>query len=188
MKSLLLHPALGFVELSSIANGYVVSDAMVKKASVHIVLSEPTSSGKYLVMISGDVAEVHESLKAAMEVSEGFLLDEFFIPQLHSEIASYFNGQLKRQKNLEALSIIETKTVASSIFATDAALKNAQVQLVDLQLGKGIGGKGYFVLSGKLFDIQAAHAAALKSIEVKGTLVRGEVVTSTHEDVRELCI
>lgn len=188
MKSLFLNPALGFVELSSIANGYVVSDAMVKKAPVHLVLSEPTSSGKYLIMISGSVASVHESLKIAMEVSEGFLLDEFFIPQLHSEVVNYLNGQLKTQKNLEALSIIETKTVASSIYAGDAALKEAQVQLVDLQLGRGIGGKGYFVLSGKLFDVQAAHAAALKSIESKGTLVRSEIVTSTHEDIRQLCI
>ncbi len=178
--------ALGLIELASIARGFVVSDAMVKKAPVQLLLSEAISGGKYLVMIGGDVAPVDESLKSGREFSESDLIDELFIPQLHHQVRLGLINQFEKISALEALAIIETKTVASTIVACDQALKTAEVSLRDLRLGKGIGGKGYFVVSGPLYEVQAAHDAALISIEGKGTLVRSEVVTQAHADVSQL--
>lgn len=181
-------PALGLIELSSIARGFIVSDVMVKKAPIELLLSQPISSGKYLVMIAGEVASVQESLQAGREASETHLVDDFFIPQLHTQVGLTLNGRNGAQKNIEALGIVETRTVASAILASDAALKTADVHLVELRLGQGIGGKGYFVFSGALPDVQAAHEGALNVIKERGTLLRSEIVTSAHDDVRQLCI
>ena len=180
--------ALGLIELSSIARGFVISDAMVKKAPIQLLLSEAISGGKYLVMVGGDVAPVEESLKSGRGLAESDLVDELFIPQLHHDVRLGLINQFEKISSLEALAIIETKTVASSILACDQALKAANVSLRDLRLGKGIGGKGYFVVSGALYEIQAADEAARACLETRGTLVRSEVVTQAHEDVTQLCI
>ena len=179
-------PALGLIELDSIARGFIVSDVMVKKAPVKLLLSEPISSGKFLVMIAGEVASVQESMKVGREAAENHLVDDLLIPQLHSQVSLTLNGRNGVGKNIEALGIVETRTVASAILASDAALKTADVHLMDLRLGQGIGGKGYFVFSGVLTDVQAAHNGALHVIQERGTLLKSEVVTSVHEDMRDL--
>ena len=43
-------PALGLIELESIARGMVVADALVKKAAVRISLAEAITPGKYLLI------------------------------------------------------------------------------------------------------------------------------------------
>lgn len=178
--------ALGLVELTSIARGFIVADAMVKKAPIELLLSEAISGGKYLVMVGGDVASVEESLKDGRELADNTLVDELFIPQLHHQVRLGLLNQFEKLLSLESLAIVETKTVASSIVACDQALKTAEVNLRDLRLGKGIGGKGYFVVSGALHEVQAAHEAARAIVETRGTLVRSEVITQAHADVREL--
>ncbi len=180
--------ALGLIELDSIALGLIVSDVMVKKAPIELLLSEPISSGKYLVMVAGEVAPVEEALQVGREASETHLVDDFLIPQLHFQVGLTLNGRNGKGQKVEALGIVETKTVASAILASDAALKTADVHLVELRLGQGIGGKGYFVFSGVLTDVQAAHQGALSVIQDRGTLLRSEVVTSVHQDVKDLCI
>ena len=51
-------PALGLLELESLARGVVVADALVKQAAVHIALAEPVTPGKYLLVFTGAEAEV----------------------------------------------------------------------------------------------------------------------------------
>ena len=49
-------PALGLVEVGSIARGMVVMDAMVKRAPADVVDNWTASPGKYLVLVAGEVA------------------------------------------------------------------------------------------------------------------------------------
>ena len=46
-------PALALVELSSIARGVVVTDAVCKKAPVDVVRSAPVSPGKFVSLFVG---------------------------------------------------------------------------------------------------------------------------------------
>ena len=50
--------AIGIVELSSIAAGYATGDAMLKAANVNMLLTRSICSGKFMVMVGGDVAGV----------------------------------------------------------------------------------------------------------------------------------
>ena len=63
-------PALGFVELSSISRGLFLTDTVLKKAPVRIIVSEPVSSGKHVILYMGEVAAVDESHQAALELSD----------------------------------------------------------------------------------------------------------------------
>ena len=53
-----MHNAVGIVEVSSIAMGYEVQDAMLKAANVELLVARTICSGKYLVAVGGDVAAV----------------------------------------------------------------------------------------------------------------------------------
>ena len=75
--------SIGLVELSSIAAGYMVTDAMLKAAGTELLLSRSICSGKYMTMVRGEVAEVTASVEAGREWGRGFIVDTFIIPNLH---------------------------------------------------------------------------------------------------------
>ena len=66
--------------------------------------------------------------------------------------------------------------VAAAIVACDAACKEAPVAVLAMRLGKGIGGKGVFSLSGDLSDIEASVAAASRSVEARKTVIAVEII------------
>ena len=57
-------PALGILEIATIARGIVVADAALKRAPAVLLHSRAVSGGKHLVMLEGGVAEVFESMAA----------------------------------------------------------------------------------------------------------------------------
>ena len=50
--------AIGMVEFTSIARGIYVADQMVKVSEVEIVSSTTSCPGKYITIVTGDVAAV----------------------------------------------------------------------------------------------------------------------------------
>ena len=74
-------PALALVELSSIARGHRVADAMLKRAPVRLMRAEPVSPGKFLVLVEGDVAAVDESFRVGADVAGDRAVDKLFLPQ-----------------------------------------------------------------------------------------------------------
>ncbi|HMD13977.1 MAG TPA: BMC domain-containing protein, partial [Bacteroidota bacterium] len=120
--------SIGLIELTSIAAGFQVADAMLKAAEVEIILSRTICSGKYMVLIGGDVAAVTSSVEAGGMAGRGSIIDAFVIPNVHPEVFPAIAGATKVDV-LEALGIVESFSVASLIEAADAAMKAARVQL-----------------------------------------------------------
>ena len=176
-----MKPAIGLIELSSIARGLLASDAMIKKAPVEILLSQTTSPGKYLVLVSGDVASVQEATQAGIHIAESFLIDSLFIPNVHEQIVPAIRKKFRKVK-LDSVGVVETLSVASAILSADQALKTAHVDLIEMRLGQGLGGKGYFVLSGELSEVEAAVSSATKILEDSKMVLRSEMIPRPHED------
>jgi microcompartment protein CcmL/EutN len=175
-------PALALVELSSVARGLSTVDALVKKAPVRIDQAHPISPGHFLIVFTGDVAEVEESFTEALAAAGDRLIDQVFLPQVHGEVATAVAGAIVGRDLTDlSVAIVETFTVASAISASDAACKAAEVQVIQMRLGQGLGGKAYFVLAGELYDIEAAVSAAtgaIPSSHVQDT----EIIPRPHAD------
>lgn len=62
---------MGLIELNSIASGFEVTDAMLKSAEVELILARTICSGKYMVVIGGDVAGVRAAVESGLEVWGG---------------------------------------------------------------------------------------------------------------------
>src|SRR5262249_13320287 len=123
--------AIGAIETSSIAQGVVTGDSMVKTADVELLQATTLTPGKYWVLIGGEVAPVRASLRRGLEVAAEPLLDSLFIPQLHAQVLPALGGAVARRDD-DALGVIETLTAASAIEAADAAAKAAAVTLRDV--------------------------------------------------------
>ena len=172
--------AIALLELASIAQGYFLCDAIVKRAPVQLLRAEAVSPGKFLILFGGDVASVEESYETAMEHSTEDLLDTLYLPYLHEQVLPAIAGQPQTEA-LDAIGIFECHTVSSSIVAADAAVKAADVKLLEFRVARGIGGKGYFTLTGELTEVEAALDAAIGSRD-DGSRVKSVIIPNPHED------
>ena len=176
--------SFGLIELTSIAAGFEVCDAMLKAADVRLLLSRSICSGKYIVLVCGDVGAVNASVAAGSHTGRHSLIDSFVIPNVHESIAPAISGTHKVEA-LEALGIIESFSVASLIEAADAAVKTAAVQLIEIRLAMALGGKAFVTLTGDVAAVQSAVDAGAAVVAQKGLLVnrvviphpRGELLT-----------
>jgi microcompartment protein CcmL/EutN len=174
--------AIGMIEMNSIAKGYAVGDAMLKAANVEILFNRTICPGKFMVMVAGDVAAVEAAMTAGLELGVETIVDELIIPNVHPSVFSAISGTRVIQQTA-ALGIIETFSVASIIEAADAAVKAANVELIDVHLAMAIGGKGYATLTGDVAAVTAAVAAGVEYIKDKGCLVERVVIPQPREEI-----
>jgi microcompartment protein CcmL/EutN len=174
--------SIGLIELSSIAAGFEAADAMLKAAEVELLLSRTICSGKYMVLIGGDVAAVAASVEAGCVASHGSVVDVFVIPNVHPGVFPAIAGTSKIDL-LEALGIIEAFSVASLIEAADAAVKAARVQLIEVRLAMALGGKAFVTLTGEVAACQAAVDAGAAIVAEKGLLVNKVVIPHPRKEL-----
>ena len=77
--------SIGLVEVASIATGYLAQDAMLKAADVELLLARTICSGKYLVVVGGDVASVQAAVDAGAARCRGSLIERRVVTKVHPE-------------------------------------------------------------------------------------------------------
>jgi microcompartment protein CcmL/EutN len=174
--------SIGLVELSSIASGFLVADKMLKTASVELLLSRTICSGKYIVLIGGDVAEVSSSVESGIAAGETAVIDSFVIPNVHPQVFDALKAITKVEK-LEALGVIEAFSVSSLIEAADAAVKAAKVDLIEIRLAMALGGKAFVTLTGEVEAVTAAIEAGTAIVSARGLLVNSVVIPAPRPEL-----
>lgn len=174
--------SIGLIELSSIAAGYLVGDAMLKAAEVEMLLSRSICSGKYIVMVGGDVAAVRASVDAGTVSGTGMVIDTFVIPNVHKDIFPAIAG-VSQVPMLEALGIVEAFSVACLIEAADAAVKTARVQLIEIRLAMALGGKAFVTMTGEVAAVRAAVDSAGAVCAERGLLVNKVVIPNPRKEL-----
>jgi microcompartment protein CcmL/EutN len=173
--------AIGLVETISIAVGVRITDEMVKAAPVEVLESTAICPGKFMVLVAGAVSPVESALEKGVAAGGEVVVDTLFIPNVHPGVFPAILGASDVDE-VEALGVVETFTVASTIAAADAAAKAARVTLIEIRLAKGLGGKAYFTMTGEVHEVEAATEAALAVARRGGNLVRNVVIPRPHPD------
>ena len=174
-------PAVAALEIATIARGIVALDQMAKRAETTIVTARSLSPGRYLILLSGPVAEVEEAMGAGLAAADEDRVDDVILRDPHPEVRGSLECSLDTEL-AESMAIVETGTVSATLLAADRALKNAEVHLMELRLGAGLSGKGVFTLTGALHMIEAARETIEASIPA-GRLVRLELIAQPHPDL-----
>jgi bacterial microcompartment shell protein len=175
--------AIAAIETSSIAQGTVVGDAMVKVAEVELIEACPISPGKYWVLVGGEVGPVGHAYRRGLEIAADTLLDHLFIPQLHDHVVPALRGTAPGRDD-DALGVLETLTAAAAIVAADRAAKAADVTVRDIRLANGLGGKGVVYLTGDGSNVQAAIEAGRAEASQRGLLSRSVVIPRLHAQMK----
>jgi len=173
--------ALALIELASIARGHVVADAMLKRAPVTLLRAEFVSPGKFLVLVAGDVASTDEAFRVGVDVAGDRAVDRLFLAHAHASLWPALT-HAGRRPTADSLGVVETTTVAATLLAADAAAKAAAVELFELQLARGIGGKAFFTVTGPLAEVEAAVDAAVNVLDA-ALLLATEIIAAPHGDL-----
>ena len=177
-------PTLGMIEFKSVARGVLATDAIAKKAQVRILETHPICPGKYMTVFCGEVAEVEESLKAGLEAGGDLVINHLFLPYLHESVIPALTATTG-VNDFGAIGVIETFSISACVAAADIAAKAADIKLVEIRLANGLGGKGYFIMTGPLTDIEAAMESAKKYVGNDGLLASSAIIENPHPDLIE---
>ncbi len=180
--------ALGIIELASIYKGYAVQDEVLKTANVQKLVARTICSGKYLMIVRGDVADVETAIEVAREVGGFSVVNLTTIPNIDPRVFPAIAGtttlQLNRkEQHVGAMLIIETFSVVSVIKAADYAVKEANLELMRVHLAMAVGGKGFAVITGDLSALESAVIPAIDYIKEDGMLCGYVIIKNPHEDV-----
>ncbi len=173
-------PAIALIELGSIAAGMFAADKMVKRSPVELLHAGTVQPGKYLILVGGGTAEVEESYREGMQSAPADILDEVFLPQVHPRVVDALEGE-RVYGEYESFVVLETSTIASIVRATDAAAKGALVEVAELRLGSGLGGRGFAVLTGERTDVEAAAETAARCLAGRNVTLCHSIISNVHE-------
>ena len=174
--------AIGVIESSSIAKGFEICDAMAKASLVTFLEAAPVCPGKYMIIIGGLVADVAHSVETGVEIAGSLQIDHLVIPNIDPQVFAAINrtGEIGR---VDALGILETYSVAAGISVADIAVKAAAVDLIEVRLSRGMGGKAFVLMTGTVADVTAAVDAASETVSTGGLLAAKTVIPSPHPDM-----
>ena len=148
-------PAIALIEYSSIALGTRALDSLLKKATVTLLRAGTVQPGKFAILFAGQVGAAEESYAAVL-------------------------GKRGNWTN-DTLGIIETPTMAAVLDAADAAVKGASVEIVELRLGDGLGGKGLAHFVGLQADMEAAIAIGSQRLAPRGQPICTAIIPRADE-------
>jgi microcompartment protein CcmL/EutN len=172
--------SVGLIELNSIAAGIQVADVMLKSAQVELILARTICSGKYMVIIGGDVDGVRASVENGLQQVEGAVIDHMVLANIHPDVFPAISGS-NDVRDLDALGVIESFSVGSLLEAADAAAKAASVRLLEIRLAMALGGKAFVTLTGDVSSVRAAVETGAAVVAEKGLLVNQVVIPAPSE-------
>lgn len=169
-------------EIMSIPLGFEACDAMLKAAEVELVSAGCVCAGKYYIVVVGEVAAVRSSVEAGAEVAGSTLIDSLVIPNVDEQVAPAISACTMPEK-MAALGVMETYSLCAAIHAADAAAKAAEIDLLEVRLGRGLGGKSFITLTGEVAAVEAAVKAAEALEETQGLMAQSVVIPAPHPDL-----
>lgn len=179
-----MYETIGFLELNSIAKGVEAADIILKTAEVDLIFAKAGCPGKYYILFTGEVAAVQAALDAGAQIGENYTVDQCVIPRVHPQVIQAIN-LAAMPETTGAIGVMEFFSVTASIYAADAAVKAAEVELLDVRLGTGIGGKSFVVLTGEVAAVREAIECGITTENAKGMLVSKVVIPNPRKEIFE---
>jgi len=151
------HGAIALLEFRTVAAGVLASDFMVKRSPIALLRCGTIHPGRFLILVGGSVASTEEAYAAGLQVGEnhGGLSGHVFLGDVHPFLHDAVLG-IRRDVEGDSLAVVETHSSPALLAAVDAAVKGTPVLLSEVRLADDLGGHAVALMSGDLFDVEAA--------------------------------
>ncbi|WP_406678365.1 BMC domain-containing protein [Neomoorella carbonis] len=174
--------ALGLIEYKSIARGVMAADAMLKAGNVELIQATVLCPGKFIALIAGAVGAVEVAVERGFSFDPAFAIAKFILPNVHPAVFPALTAtnpvELKG-----SFGIIETIDAASAVVAGDTAAKSGRVELIEIRLARGMGGKAVVFLCGELAAVEAAVKSVQDRLRDEGVIIATSIISSPHPDL-----
>ncbi len=174
--------AIGVIELKSVPKGVEATDSALKSAGVDVVSAHPACPGKYEIILTGSISNVTASVDHVLEKFGSYVIDSSVMGRIDEQVITALFGTQKAEKK-GSLGLIETFSAATTIKAADIAVKTARVDIFDLRVSRGMGGKGVVLLTGEVGDVTAAVEAGANYAKQTGQLSSSSIIAAPHADL-----
>ena len=163
--------SIGLLELKSIPAGIQSADEMLKAADVELLVASAICPGKYIIIISGQVAGT-------------FLICHHIINNVHASVPSALVGTVDVE-HVTALGMLETMSALTVVQAADIAAKASNITLMEVRVARGLGGKGYLIFTGEVSAVKSALNSCITQLAESGEITSSCVIPSPHKKLLE---
>ncbi len=177
-----MYKAIGVIELKSIPKGVEAADSALKSAGIEMVSSHPSCPGKYEIVLTGAISDVSVAVAHVESRFDGYVIDSSVMGRIDEQVIKALFGTQTGERG-GSLGLVETFSAASAIKAADIAVKTAKVEIYDLRVSRGMGGKGVVMLTGDVGDVTAAVEASANYAKSVSTLSSFTVIAAPHEEL-----
>ena len=174
--------SIGLLELKSIPIGIQTADEMIKAADVKLLTASPTCPGKYIVIISGQVGAVKSAMAVGQKLAGSYLVGHHIINNVHESLPAAILG-VTEVKKISSIGVIETITALAAVNAADIAAKAAKVDMIEIRIARGLGGKGFLVFTGEVSSVRSAVKACATIMGETGDITSHCVIPAPHKDL-----
>ena len=100
-----------------------MTDTMLKSANVKLLLNRTICSGKYLILVGGDVAPVTATVESGQSAPGGTRIDSCLIPSVGTSLFPAISGSVVIESHAE-LGVLESFSVAAVTVKTNGSCNN----------------------------------------------------------------
>ncbi len=182
MKNAKKIDCIGFIEYRSVAQGLAGADKMLKSSNVDLIFSAVLCPGKYVAMVAGDISSVQEAERAVHSNDEAFILSSAVLTDVDPRVFSALTAS-NHFSELDTLGVLETMDTVSAVLASDKIVKSANIDLLEVRLARGMGGKGVIFFSGELANVEEGMENGKNAIAESGTLIAWSIIPNARPEI-----
>ena len=180
-------PALAMLDVADVPPALLAVDLLAKEAFVRVHRAGTVQPGRYLILFGGDPEAVRRSMLRASSGAGEALRDAVLLADAEPRILpAITEGALRWPAPGDALGALQHESSPTMLRAVEAALKGAEVELVQLRVADGLGGRAVALVWGLDHDVEAAieHAEEAAARGSGGRFVSRIVRNADAEVVR----
>ncbi len=128
---------------------------------MEVLAAGTVQGGHWLIAFAGEVEPVELSFARALLRAGTAVVDSVLLPYAEPRLLPALqdggrDGTVRFPFPGDALGVVQTASPPTLLRAVDAALKGATVELVELRIAEGLGGRALATLWGNQHDVEAA--------------------------------
>ena len=104
------------------------------------------------------------------------------MPDVHDQVHNAILGE-RNEYNKEAIGIMETSSVAAIVQSTDAAIKQTDINVLEIRIADHLGGKAFSIINGEVEDVQIALEIAQERTTNSEFWLRKVVIPNLHHEL-----
>ncbi len=170
------------IELSSIAQGYLVLNECLKASPVQIIEASALTPGKFMVFLKGSLKDIEKSQEVALRLTVDHILDSTILPNLDPNILEALYGLSKVEAQKDGVVVLETSGLSSMLLGLHQAKAQKAISVIEVRPGRGIGGKSTAFFTGNQKDMHDALDIFTRAVKPKGAWINGQLIPNPHPE------